>query len=164
MSTKTSTEPLQEQDFIQRNIVLNLAVDVSGSFLKKTTALSYKDVSNISRKLKKREIPETPARESKPANAKDTDPHGISTIAAKLQSALFSVISIRPKANTQELPKLEVFQPSAIIAPQSPKKAPEKNLSERESGVLFEVDTNSNCNRSLWKFDRILQIGGRTLT
>ena len=150
MLTKTSPESLQEQDFIQRNLVLNSAMDVSGSFLEETTALSYKDVTNISRKLKKREIPETPARESKHANARDTDPHGISTslsIAAKLQSALSSVISIRPKANTRELPKLEVFQPSAIIAPQSPKKAQEKNLSERESGVLFEGDTNSNSKR-----------------
>ena len=54
MLTKASPEPLQEQDFIQWNLVLNSAVDVSGSFPEKTTAfsLSHKDVTNISRKLK----------------------------------------------------------------------------------------------------------------
>ena len=148
MLTKTCPEPLQEQDFIQRNLVLNSTVDVSGSFLEETTALSYKDVTNISRRPKKREIPETPARESKHANAKDTDLHGISTslsIAAKLQSALSSVIDIRPKANTRESPLLEAFQLSATIAPQPPKKAPEKNLPKCENGDLFEANINSNC-------------------
>lgn len=147
MLTKTSPKPLQEQDFIQQNFILNSTVDVSGSFLEETTALSYKDVTNISKRPEKREIPETPARESKHANAKDTDPHGISTslsIAAKLQSALSSVIDIRPKANTRELPKLEAFQLSATIAPQPSKKAPEKNLPECENGDLFETKDTSH--------------------
>lgn len=148
MLTETSPKPLQEQDFIQRNLVLNSTVDVSGSFPEETTALSYEDVVNISRSPRKMEIPETPARESKHANAKDTNPHGISTnlsIAAKLQSALSSVIEMRPKANTRESPLLEAFQLSATIAPQPPKQAPEKNLLECENGDLFEANNNSNC-------------------
>lgn len=150
MSTKTSSESLKEQDFIQRNSILNSTVEVSGSFLEENTDLSYHDVTNLSRKPKKGEIPETPARESKHANAKDTNLRGISTslsIAAKLQSALSSVIDIRPMANTRELPKLEAFKLSATIAPQSTKKAPDKNIPELKTGDPFESNTNSDCEK-----------------
>lgn len=150
MLTKTSSEPLQEQDFIQRNSILNSTAEVSGSLLEETTALSYQDVTNTSRKPKKREILETPARASKYANAKDTDLRGISTsvsIAAKLQSALSSVIDIRPMANTRELPNLEAFKISATITPQSPKKAPDSNFPEPKNGDRFESNTNTECEK-----------------
>ena len=149
MLTKTS-EPLQELDYIQRNYTLNSTREVSGSFLEEITALTYQDVTNISKKPEKREVPETPARGSKHANAKDTDLRGISTslsIAAKLQSALSSVIDIRPMANTRELPKLEAFKLSATIAPQSRKKAPDKNLAEPNTKNLFYTNTNSDCEK-----------------
>lgn len=146
MLTKTFPEPLQEEDFIQQNSILNSTLDMGGgSFLEETTDLIYNDVTSISTKLKKREIPETPAHESKHANTKDTDTRGVSTgvsIASKLQSALSSVIDIRPKAMTWEFPKLEAFQLSATIAPPSPKKAPEKKLAEPKNGD-FEVNNNS---------------------
>lgn len=150
MLAKGSTEPLQEQGFIQQNFILNSTVDVSNRILEETTALSYKDVTSISRKLKKREIPETPARESKHAYAKDIDPHDIPTslsVATKLQSALSSVIDIRAKVSTWELNKLEALQRSATVAPQFPKQTPEKDLPERENGDLSERNTNSNCKR-----------------
>lgn len=147
MLTKTSSEPLKEQDFIERNPIFNSTVGVSDSFLEETTAFSYQDVTNISRKSQKREILETPARGSKHANAKDTDLRGISTslsIAAKLQSALSSVIDIRPVANTEELPNSETFKLSATIAPQSPKKAPDMNLPEPKNEDRFESNTNTD--------------------
>lgn len=146
MLTKTS-EPLKEQDFTHRNSILNSTVEVSDSFLEEATALSYQGLTNISRKPKKREILETPARGSKHASAKDTDLRGISTslsIAAKLQSALSSVIDIRPMANTRELPNLEAFKLSATIAPQSPKKAPDNKLPEHKNGGRFESNTNTD--------------------
>lgn len=145
--TKTSSEPLKEQDFIHRNSILNSTVEVSDSFLEETTALSCQDVTNIGRKPKKREILETPARGSKHANAKDTDLRGISTslsIAAKLQSALSSVIDIRPMANTRELPNLEAFKLSATIAPESTKKVPDNKLPEPKNGDRFESNTNTD--------------------
>lgn len=148
MLTKTS-EPLKEQDFIQRNSILNSTAEVSDSFFEETPALPYQDVTIISRKPKKMEILETPARGSKDVNAKDPDLRGISTslsIAAKFQSALSSVIDIRPMANTRESQNLEAFKLSATIAPTS-KKAPDNKLPEPKNGEKFEINTNTDCEK-----------------
>lgn len=149
MLTKTS-EPSKEQDFIHRNSILNSTVEVSDSFFEETTAISNQDITNISRKPKKMEIPETPARGSKHANAKDPDLRGISTslsIAAKLQSALSSVIGIRPMANTRESHNVEAFKLSVTIAPQSSKKAPDNKLPEPKNGDRFEINANTDCEK-----------------
>lgn len=150
LSMTTSSEPLKEQDFIHRNSILNSMVEVSDSFLEETTALSYQEVTNISGKSKKMEIMETPARESKHANSRDPDIRGISTslsIAAKLQSALSSVIDIRPMANTRDLPNSEAFKLSATIAPHSLKKTPDNKPHEPKSRDRCETNTNTHCEK-----------------
>lgn len=150
MLTTTSSEPLKEQDFIHRNSILNSTAEVSDSFLEETTALLYQEVTNISGKPKKMEIMDTPARGSKHANAKDPDLQGISTslsIAAKLQSALSSVIDIRPMASTRGLPNSEDFKLSATITPHSPKKAPDNKLHEPKNRDRCETNTNTDCEK-----------------
>ncbi len=116
----------------------NILDSIGGGFFEEAIAFSHEEAKNDTEKPNKQKNPDTPVCELKDAIAQDPNPRDNSTIvsiAAKLQSALSSIINLRSKCNQQGLPKMKALTSSDLIATphtRVPEKIPPAYLSLKD--------------------------------